>query len=185
MSLSSALTGAGAGDAWAVCACVCTCAGDSRALGLAVGGEGVARVTEASLGTPPASPTGWTSTASTRSDWSAYLQKGARRWHPPCPARGGLLPPRPGWPCPRSDGARLSRLSLGGRGSAASLECVCRVFCPNIKLTRLHSSPLVLGLTLGPESVCWFGQARGRAVVVSAVLLQMEQSHLEEFFGFI
>ena len=167
-----------------LCARVCTCAGDASGLGLAVGAEGVARVTEASLGTPPASPTGWTSTASTRSDWSASLQKGARRQHPPCPARGGLPPPRPGWPCPRSDSAQLSRPSLRGRGSAASLECVCRVFCPNIKLTRPHSSPLILGLTLGPESICWSGQAQGRAVVVSAVLSQMEQSYLEEFFGF-
>lgn len=114
---------------WRLCGCVCTCAGDSSALGLAVGGKGVARVTEASLGTPPTSPAGWTSMASTRSGWSACLQRGARRWHPPCPARGGPPLPRPEWLSPPSDAAHLSRLSLGGCAEASPGVCGMCVLC--------------------------------------------------------
>lgn len=48
-------------------------------------------------------PVGSTSTASTRSAWSACLQRGARGWPPTCLSRGGPRHQRPGSPSPRSE----------------------------------------------------------------------------------
>lgn len=149
---------------WRLCGCVCTCAGDSSALGLAVGGKGVARVTEASLGTPPTSPTGWTSMASTRSGWSACLQRGARRWQPLCPARGGPPLLRPEWLPPHSDAAHLSRLSLGGCAEASpgvSGMCVlCVLSKHKVDTTARVSSPS--WAHSAEHRLVWAGTGQGR-----------------------
>lgn len=59
----------------------------------------------ASAGARSSPPTDWTSMASTRSGWSACLQRGARRQPPRCPSRGPPQHQRPGSPSPLSEAA--------------------------------------------------------------------------------